>query len=86
MVANERYRTRSEKRLQTVRVAAQPAKHAEALAAGILTLGKVKEQAEHDAWADQSSTWIGGVGEARQQQQDGWLWRPGFGVVRVMES
>lgn len=86
MVANERYRTRSEKRLQTVRVAAQPAKHAEALAAGILTLGKVKEQAGHDAWADQSSTWIGGVGEARQQQQDGWLWRPGFGVVRVMES
>lgn len=84
MVANQRHRAGSDQRLQTVWVAAQSAQQAEAPAAGVLVLGEVEEQAGDDARVDQSSTWVGGVGEARQQQQDGRLGRPGFGVVRVV--
>lgn len=86
MVTNQRDRAGSDQRLQTVWVAAQSAKHTEAPAAGVLMLGEVVEQARHDARADQSSTWVGGVGEARQQQQDGRLRRPGFRVVGVVVS
>lgn len=86
MVTNQRYRAGSDQRLQTVWVAAQPAKHTEAPAAGVLVLCEVVEQAGHDTWADQSCTWVGGVGEARQQQQDRRLGRPGFRVVGVLVS
>lgn len=84
MVANQCDRAGPDQRLQTVWVAAQPAEHTEAPAAGVLVLGEVVEQAGHDARADQSSTRVGGVGEARQQQQDGRLGRPGFRVVGVL--
>jgi len=83
MVADQRDRAGSDQRLQTVGVAAQPAKHPEAPAAGVLVLGEVVEQAGHDAGADQSGARVGGVREARQQQQDGRLGRPGLRVVGV---
>lgn len=86
VVVNQRYGTGPDQRLQTVRVAAQPAEHPEAPAAGVLVLGEVAEQAGHDAGADQSGAGVGDVGEAGQQQQDGRLGRPGFGVVWVVVS
>lgn len=64
VVVNERDRASSDQRLQTVWVAAQPAEHAQAPAAGVLVLGEVEEQAGHDARTDQGGAGVGGVGEA----------------------
>lgn len=84
MVTNQRHGAGTDQRLQTVGVAAQPAQHAEAPAAGVLVLGEVVQQAGHDARVNQSGTRVRGVGEARKQQQDGRLRRPGLRVVRVV--
>lgn len=84
MVVNQCDRARPDQRLQAVGVAAEPAEHAEAAAAGVSVLGEVAQQARRDARADQSGAGVCGVGEAGQQQQDGRLGRPRFRVVRVM--
>lgn len=85
-MANERHGTGANQRLQTVRVATQAAEHAETPAAWVLVLGEVAEQAGHDARAHQSGAGVACVREARQQQQDGRLWRPGLGVIGVLVS
>lgn len=84
MMVNQCDRARSDQRFQTVWVAAEPAEHAEAPAAGVSVLGEVAQQACRDARADQSGAGVCGVGEARQQQQDWRLGCPRFRVVRVM--
>lgn len=84
MVPDQGYRTTSNQRLQTVGVAAQTAEHPEAPAAGVLVLGEVVQQPRHDACADQRGAGVAGVGETGQQQQDGRLGCPGFGVVGVV--
>lgn len=65
MVVNQGDRARPHQRFQTVGVAAEPAEHAEAAAAGVPVLGEVAQQACRDARADQSGAGVRGVGEAR---------------------
>lgn len=80
---NEGHRARADQRFQAVWVAAEPAEHAEAAAAGVGVSAQVAQQARDDAGADQSGAGVRGVGEARQQQQDGRLGGPGLRVVGV---
>lgn len=83
-VSDESHGSGPDQRLQAVRVAGDSDQHAAAASARLMVLRQVVEQGREHRCGDERAAGVCGVGEAREQQQDGRLRRPRLRVVRVL--